>query len=151
MRRGADARRTTPHPPMMSDWPVVFRTYSDIEATVVSGLLEAHGIPVVRSSDAPHSVFPFRVEAHGEMRIAVPPHSADDAARLIESHRSTGPNGVVVPIRREFEAVERRLGYRFGDRGLLEHALTHKSRAHEDASGGVARNKAPAFLGHPAA
>ena len=29
----------------MSDWPVVFRTYSKIEATVVCGLLEAHGIP----------------------------------------------------------------------------------------------------------
>ena len=131
----------------MSDWPVVFRTYSHIEATVVSGLLEAHGIPVVQSSDAPHSVFPFKVEAHGEMRIAVPPDLADEASRLIESHRSTGPNGVVIPIRREFETLERRLGYRFGDRGLLEHALTHKSRAHEDASGGVADNESLEFLG----
>jgi len=132
---------------MMSDWPIVFRTYSDIEATVVCGLLQAHGIQSIRASDAPHSVFPFRVEAHGEMRVAVPPDAADDALRLIESHRSTGPNGVVVPIRREFEALERRLGYRFKDRGLLEHALTHKSRAHEDASGGVADNESLEFLG----
>jgi ribonuclease-3 len=131
----------------MTDWPVVFRTYSDIEATVVSGLLGAHGIPIVRSSDAPHSLFPFKVEAHGETRIAVPPDLAAEAERLIESHRSTGPNGVVVPIRREFEALERRIGYRFADRGLLEHALTHKSRAHEDASGGVADNESLEFLG----
>jgi ribonuclease-3 len=131
----------------VADWPVVFRTCSDIEATVVCGLLEAHGIPAVRSSDAPHSVFPFKVEAHGETRVAVPADAADEAQRLIESHRSTGPNGVVVPIRREFEALERRLGYRFSDRGLLEHALTHRSRAHEDASGGVADNESLEFLG----
>jgi ribonuclease-3 len=131
----------------VSDWPVVFRTYSDIEATVVCGLLEAHGIPVVRSTDAPHSVFPFKVEAHGEMRVAVPPDAAADAERLIQSHRSTGPNGIVVPIRREFELLEQRIGYRFADRGLLEHALTHKSRAHEDASGGVADNESLEFLG----
>ena len=37
-----------------------------------------------------------------------------------------------------FDALEARLGYRFKDRGLLEHALTHKSKAHEDPSGGVA-------------
>jgi ribonuclease-3 len=131
----------------MSDWPVVFRTYSDIEATVVCGLLEAHGIPMVRSTDSPHSLFPFKVEAHGETRIAVPPDLSGDAERLIDSHRSTGPNGVVVPIRREFEELQRRIDYRFADRGLLEHALTHKSRAHEDASGGVADNESLEFLG----
>ena len=39
------------------------------------------------------------------------------------------------------------MGYRFKDRGLLEHALTHKSRAAEDASGGVADNESLEFLG----
>ena len=38
-------------------------------------------------------------------------------------------------------------GYRFRDRGLLEHALTHKSRAAEDPSGGVADNESMEFLG----
>jgi len=33
------------------------------------------------------------------------------------------------------------------DRGLLEHALTHKSRAAEDASGGVSDNESLEFLG----
>ena len=50
-------------------------------------------------------------------------------------------------IRDEFRAVEEALGYRFKDPGLLEHALTHRSRAHEDASGGVRDNESLEFLG----
>jgi ribonuclease-3 len=52
-----------------------------------------------------------------------------------------------VRLRDEFEEIQRRIGYRFRDRGLLEHALTHKSRAAEDASGGVADNESLEFLG----
>ena len=59
----------------------------------------------------------------------------------------TCPARVVVPLGQEFEPLERRIGYRFRDRGLLEHALTHKSRAHEDASGGVVDNESLEFLG----
>ena len=40
-----------------------------------------------------------------------------------------------------------RLDYRFRDRGLLEHALTHTSRANEDVSGGVTDNESLEFLG----
>ena len=47
----------------------------------------------------------------------------------------------------EFDEIEARIGYRFRDRGLLEHALTHKSRAAEDVSGGVADNESLEFLG----
>src|SRR5262249_18539099 len=36
---------------------------------------------------------------------------------------------------------------RFKDRGLLEHALTHRSRAAEDVSGGVIDNESLEFLG----
>ena len=43
--------------------------------------------------------------------------------------------------------VEARLQYTFRDRGLLEHALTHKSRAAEDPSGGVVDNESLEFLG----
>ena len=39
------------------------------------------------------------------------------------------------------------IGYRFRDRGKLEHALTHKSRTAEDPSGGVADNESLEFLG----
>ncbi|MBM3809417.1 MAG: ribonuclease III [Acidimicrobiia bacterium] len=54
---------------------------------------------------------------------------------------------MVVPLPQEFDALEARLGYRFRDRGLLEHALTHKSKAHEDPSGGVVDNESMEFLG----
>ncbi len=52
-----------------------------------------------------------------------------------------------MPLPQEFDALESRIGYRFKDRGLLEHALTHKSKAHEDPSGGVADNESLEFLG----
>jgi ribonuclease-3 len=53
----------------------------------------------------------------------------------------------VVRLRDEFDDLEQRIGYRFADRGLLEHALTHKSRAAEDISGGVFDNESLEFLG----
>jgi ribonuclease III len=114
---------------------------------VVAGLLEAHGIPVVRSLGGTPSLIPVSMEGLRQVRISVPPDEAAEATRLIESHRADPDSRVVVPIRHEFEPLERRLGYRFHDRGLLEHALTHKSRAQEDASGGVADNESLEFLG----
>ena len=39
------------------------------------------------------------------------------------------------------------VGYTFRDPGLLEHALTHTSRANEDVSGGVIDNESLEFLG----
>src|SRR4029078_10577595 len=45
------------------------------------------------------------------------------------------------------EPLERRIAYRFKDRGMLEHALTHRSRVHEDASGGVFDKESMEFLG----
>lgn len=67
--------------------------------------------------------------------------------RVIESHREQVSGGLVVPLPQQFAALEARLGYRFRDRGLLEHALTHKSKAHEDPSGGVIDNESLEFLG----
>ena len=82
----------------------------------------------------------------GEVRIAVPDDAADEARRIIESHRED-VGARVVRLRDEFDEIETRIGYRFSDRGLLEHALTHKSRAAEDVSGGVADNESLEFLG----
>jgi ribonuclease-3 len=76
----------------------------------------------------------------------VPQSAAEDARRIISSHRED-VGSRVVRLRDEFEDLESRIGYRFSDRGLLEHALTHKSRAAEDASGGVADNESLEFLG----
>jgi ribonuclease-3 len=126
---------------------IIFRAHSDIEASVVRGLLEAHSIPSVLSSDVPHSIFPLNVSALGEVRISVNDGDAEEAKRIIESHRTELPNGRVVRLRDEFDELQRVIAYRFRDPGLLEHALTHTSRANEDVSGGVRDNESLEFLG----
>lgn len=141
--RSGPPRPSTP----VTDLVVVFRTQSDVEASIVRGLLESHGLPIVVSSALPHSVFPLSVNTLGEVRIAVHPDDAEDALRIIESYRTKTPNGQVVRLRDEYEALQRTIGYRFRDRGLLEHAMTHTSRANEDVSGGVVDNESLEFLG----
>jgi len=131
----------------MLDLVIIFRTHSDIEASIVRSLLESHGIQSIVSSDVPHSIFPLTVDGLGEVRISVHAGAAEDAQRVIESHRTEVPGGQVVRIRDEFEGLERAVDYRFRDRGLLEHALTHTSRANEDVSGGVIDNESLEFLG----
>ena len=81
------------------------------------------------------------------MRISVHADDAEEAQRIIDSHRTELTNGQVVRLRDEFEALQQAIGYRFRDRGLLEHAMTHTSRANEDVSGGVADNESLEFLG----
>jgi ribonuclease III len=128
----------------MNGLTVIFRTPSQIEADVVRGLLETHGIQTIVSSDMSRTPFPLAVN---ELRIAVHEEEADRATRIIASHREESGPGRVVPFGSELEPLERRIGYRFKDRGLLEHALTHRSRVHEDASGGVFDNESMEFLG----
>jgi ribonuclease-3 len=129
------------------DLVVIFRTHSDIEAQIVRGLLEAHGVLSVVSSDVLHSVFPMSVDGLTEVRIAVHAAEAADAQRIIDGHRTELKNGEVVRLRDEFGPLQQALGYRFRDRGLLEHAMTHTSRANEDVSGGVTDNESMEFLG----
>jgi ribonuclease-3 len=131
----------------VSDPIVVFRTWSDIEASIVRGLLEAHGIDVNLASDVPHAVFPLTVNGLGEVRIAVAGEDAEAATRLIADYRANDEAGPQARIRDEFEALQEAAGYRFRDRGILEHALTHRSRANEDVTGGVADNESLEFLG----
>jgi ribonuclease-3 len=125
---------------------VVFTTSSDIEASVDAALLDSHGIQSLRISGNPQAILPMAVNALGDIRIAVPESEAEAARRIIESHREDVGTRVV-RIRDEFDELQARIDYRFRDRGLLEHALTHKSRAAEDASGGVADNESLEFLG----
>jgi ribonuclease-3 len=131
----------------MDELTVVFRSASDIEARVVRGLLESHGIASLLSSGLTRSVFPVAVDGNADIRISVRPEDAEEAQRIIESHRTDAPSGRVIPLRNEFSELERRVGYTFRDPGLLEHALTHTSRANEDASGGVIDNESLEFLG----
>src|SRR5712691_2356029 len=125
---------------------VVFATTSDIEASVVLALLDSQGISGFRITGNPQAILPMSVSPLGEVRIAVPQDLAEEARGIIDSHRED-VGARVVRLRDEFDEIETRIGYRFRDRGLLEHALTHKSRAAEDVSGGVFDNESLEFLG----
>ena len=131
----------------MPDLVVIFRTHSDVEASIVRGLLEANGVPSVVTSDVPRNIFPLTVNGLGEVRISVREDDAEDARRIIDGHRMELPNGQLVRLRDEFESLQAAAGYRFRDRGLLEQAMTHTSRANEDVSGGAADNESLEFLG----
>ena len=80
----------------MNDLTVVFRSASDIEARVVRGLLESHGIESLVSQGSPRSIFPVQVDSIAEIRIAVRPEDADEARRLIDSHRIDTTDGRVL-------------------------------------------------------
>ncbi len=128
----------------MRDLIIIHRTPSQIEADVIKGLLETHGIEVLVASDLSRTAFPF---SSNELRLSVSEEEAERALQIIESHRDEVGPARVVPFGSELEPLERVIGYRFRDRGLLEHALTHRSRVHEDASGGVIDNESLEFLG----
>ena len=131
----------------MRDLVTVFRTQSDVEATIVRSLLEANGVLALVSSPVTHAVFPLTVNELGEVKISVRRDDADEARRIIEGHRTELPSGRVLRLAGEFADLQRTIEYRFRDRGLLEHAMTHTSHANEDASGGVGDNESLEFLG----
>jgi ribonuclease-3 len=124
----------------------IFKTQSPVEASIVRGLLEANGLLSVVSSGVSQSIFPLNFQELG-VTISVRADDADEARRVIASHQTDVVGGQLVRLRDEFETLQRQIDYRFRDRGLLEHAMTHTSRANEDISGGVADNESLEFLG----
>ena len=132
----------------MIDPVVVFRTRSAVEASIVRGLLEAHGYDTAMSPDSVWSIVPSSATSGAELAIAVPAGVAEAARRLVESRRELPPGrGDEPSLGDAFAGLEARIGHRFADRSLLEHALTHRSRAHEDVTGGVVDNESLEFLG----
>jgi ribonuclease-3 len=127
---------------------VVFRTRSGVEASIVRGLLEAHGFEAMVSPDSIWTIVPSSATTGREIAVAVPGDVADAARRLVESRRDLPATRGDEPSHGEaFALLESRIGHRFVDRTLLEHALTHRSRAHEDVTGGVVDNESLEFLG----
>lgn len=114
----------------------VFRSTSSVEAEVVRGLLDAHGIRAVVS-----------MGAQATFCITVLKPIAAQAVSLISGHLDVAAATEVRRLRETLGPLEARVGHKFRDLGLLEHALTHRSRAHEDASGGVIDNESLEFLG----
>jgi ribonuclease-3 len=132
----------------MTGRTVVCTTSSEPEATLVAGLLEAEGFSPVIERSPLRSVFPVPIAFFGQLRVTVPDEEAELAARLLrrfDTPAVTGPR--VVPLRDDLAPLEHQLGYRFRDRSLLELALTHRSRAHEDGLGQDATNESLEFLG----
>jgi ribonuclease III len=129
---------------------VVFRTNSDVEASIVRGLLQAHGIETAASSDLTHAVFPLTIDGLGEVRISVPAEQAEVAQRIIREQGTSQATAEVVPIvddTRDLSALEARLGYTFREPAILDRALTHRSRANEDSTGITVDNESLEFLG----
>jgi ribonuclease-3 len=121
----------------------VFRTHSSIEAEVVRGLLDAHGIDAMVGSGVTGAV----LLGHTQFSIGVLPEMATRARDLIAGHLDEAAAAEVRRISETLGPLQERINYTFEDLGLLEHALTHRSRAHEDASGGVIDNESLEFLG----
>ena len=124
----------------------VFRSHSSIEAAVVRSLLDAHGLDASVGSALSPSIFPVRF-GQTQFRISVPSGEANRARDLIAGHLDETAAGEIRRLSETLGPLEERIGYHFRDIGLLEHALTHRSRAHEDASGGVIDNESLEFLG----
>src|SRR5258708_37039518 len=100
---------------------VIFRTPSEIEANVIRGLLETHGIACAVLSDNSRTAFPLALNDQAwERRVAVHPEEAAAAVRIIDSHRDVVEGGRVVPFGSERQPLARRTGYRLEDRGLVE-------------------------------
>lgn len=130
----------------LTELTVVFRTQSDVEASIVRSLLESEGFTPLLSSDIPHSVYPLSIGKLGEVRVSVRADDALRARRVIEESRDDGTGGVD-PLNDRLSTLELRLGYSFRDRNLLKQALTHRSRAHEDRSPEIFDNESLEFLG----
>ena len=125
----------------------VFRSHLSIEAEVVRGLLAAHGLPAQVSSTLAPGLFPLRFGGQAEFTVTVADGHAERAVALIADHLDEAAAAEVARLSEDMDPLQERIGYYFRDLGLLEHALTHRSRAHEDASGGVIDNESLEFLG----
>ena len=124
----------------------IFRSHSSVEVAVVRGLLEAHGIEVGISPGLVPSVPPM-LFGHAEFRVSVPESDAPRARDIVAGHLDEAAAAEVRRLSETLGPLETTIGHHFRDLGLLEHALTHRSRAHEDASGGVIDNESMEFLG----
>ncbi|SVC38407.1 uncharacterized protein METZ01_LOCUS291261, partial [marine metagenome] len=78
----------------LTELTVVFRTQSDVEASVVRGLLESEGFQALLSSDIPHSVYPLSIGELGEVRVSVRTDEAERARQAIEEYRGDVAAGV---------------------------------------------------------
>jgi len=128
------------------DLEIVFKTTSAIEGSVVRALLETHEIDVLVESHDAETVFPLKIGGLEHVCLCVRSDQCSAARRVISEYQNDVKDSMG-RLRDEFQKLESDLGYDFQDKGLLEQALTHRSRAHEDVTGGVSDNESLEFLG----
>src|SRR5436853_1778062 len=98
-----------------SEPPVeVFRSHSSIEAEVVRGLLDAHGIRANIGSAFSASRTPLRL-GQAEFCVSVPAASAMSAKDLIASHLDEAAAGEVRRLSETMGPLEDRIGHKFRD------------------------------------
>jgi hypothetical protein len=83
--------RRSPPPTTSPDLREVARVRDQAEALVVSGLLEAHGIPVFHRTRVAPSVHPFTVGDQAEVQILVPHTSLTMSRRLLRRASARPP------------------------------------------------------------
>jgi len=67
---------------------IVYRTWSDLEAQLIKGILEEYGIPVSLATDISHMLYPFTLNGLGETRILVPLEAEEEAQDILAGYQS---------------------------------------------------------------
>ena len=127
------------------DLAIALATASEGEASVVQSLLRSHGIQAVISTDRLGRLASLRGDPQLTVLVMVAAGDVAQAREILGASRAAASAGDGPPA--DEARLEAALGYRFANRGVLEDALTHRSRVHEDPSGGVVDNESMEFLG----
>ena len=128
----------------MTDSVRVYQTRSDVEATLVRGLLRRNNIEVSTTRQLLRTMFP--ASRFGGIVLTVGAGNESKAQKLILRHEDE-IKAHLSRIEKDYVVLESRLSYTFRDRGLLEQALTHSSRARENEAIGGDDNESLEFLG----
>ena len=129
---------------LRDDLVSVLSTSSNAEATIVQALLESHGIQAIITSDKLGALATLQSDDKPSARVRVNSEDVAEARKIIKMSIETSAERTGVHDVAELETA---IGYQFSDRGLLEHALTHRSHAHDDPSSSVLDNESLEFLG----
>ncbi len=128
----------------MTDLKVIYRTRSKSAADAVRRVLRRHDIQVVATPGLLGKLFPGN--RFDDIALAIAATDETKAREVLDS-RKEEISEHVSRVRDDYKVLEARMSYEFRDRTILEHALTHRSKAREDDVGGVEDNESLEFLG----
>ena len=110
------------------DLVVVMETESESEANIVCALLASHDIESVITSNVRAGLLPTLSSRPPLARVEVRSEDVVSAKNIIKESQAIAevPSSL---SQLNYESLEKKLSYRFRDKGLLEHALTHRCNA----------------------